>query len=58
MDGRAYRAVQGVDFHCSINGFRSTLYTHGSRAGRVPKVAIKGAGVVEFQFPKKRKPTK
>jgi hypothetical protein len=48
-DGRAWRVRRGVDFRCSITGFRSSLYMRALREKKKVKVSAHGK-VVEFQF--------
>lgn len=50
-NGRAYQAVEGKDFNCSRDGFRSALYSIARRRKLSVTVALKGKAV-EFQFSK------
>lgn len=53
MNGTAYRAEPGVDFDCTIPGFRSSLYTQAKEKGRKVESYIvekDGKEYVEFQF--------
>ena len=50
-DGRAYRAIKGKDFKCSVAGFRSALYQIARR--RQMKVQVTADDkTVAFQFHK------
>lgn len=48
-NGKAWRAIKGEDFTCSVTGFVSSIYTHARRSKLAVKVARKG-DTVEFQF--------
>jgi hypothetical protein len=48
-DGRAWRVRAGIDFTCTVAGFRSAIYQYAARADRKVTVCIKGK-VIEFQF--------
>lgn len=48
-DGKKWRATRGVDFTCSVNGFRSSLYRYANRHMLDVEVRLEGESV-EFQF--------
>lgn len=50
-DGRPWRARQGVDFDCSPNGFRSTVYNYAkANKMRVQVTVSQEDKTVTFQF--------
>lgn len=48
-NGKAWRAVKGEDFACTISGFESSLYNHARRKKIGVRVIRKG-NAVEFKF--------
>lgn len=56
-NGKVYLAKQGVDFTCTIQGFRNVLYGQAGARGLKVKVALKG-DCVEFVFPAKKSKAK
>lgn len=57
-NGKAWRAVHGTDFHTSVSGFCSSVYSHARRNGMAVHVSRDESGdrpVVEFRFEKPKR---
>lgn len=57
-NGEIWRAVEGVDFVSTVDGFRSALYCHARSRGLTVRIAVKRDSkqtAVEFQFSKRRR---
>lgn len=52
-DGRPRLANRGVDFHCDVRGFKSTLTSYARRNGFIVKTAMPSDTEVSFQFSRK-----
>lgn len=51
-NGKAWRATQGADFQCSVEGFAAVIYSHARRRGLRVTVSVLVDGCVDFQFSK------
>jgi hypothetical protein len=50
-NGDSWRAKQGKDFPCSLEGFKSALHAHARRKGFSVRTSLNPSdGVVDFQF--------
>jgi hypothetical protein len=56
-DGRVWEVKEGVDFTCSVNIFRSVVYSHAYRKGLVARITARG-GRVRLQFKRRAAETK
>jgi hypothetical protein len=53
-NGKAWEVKQGVDFDCSVNGFRCYLYEYARRKELSVRVSQRG-NAFEFQFSRQKR---